>query len=160
MAAPVCRSWFGARDGLPAHGFVRTRLWQLRTSAPDASGQVVLRLGLNDDASTRALWDFAFELELMVTVGATLTMALISRNTGGQPFTITDALHIPAHAVRRNLQRRARSGHDCTGPVAHAVGPSFSALNKTAPCCGQLLWPGTWRYQRDAKIRLACLRGE
>jgi glucose-6-phosphate 1-epimerase len=90
---PVCWPWFGAREGLPAHGFVRTRLWQVRATSMDAAGQVVLRLGLQDDADTRALWDHAFDLELVVTVGATLTLALISRNTGDRPLTITDALH-------------------------------------------------------------------
>jgi glucose-6-phosphate 1-epimerase len=54
---------------------------------------VVLRLGLQDDADTRALWDHAFDLELVLTVGATLGMSLISRNTGDQPFALTDALH-------------------------------------------------------------------
>ena len=90
---PVCWPWFGAREGLPMHGFVRTRLWQVRATSMDAAGQVVLRLGLQDDADTRALWDHAFDLELVVTVGATLTMALITRNTGDRPLTITDALH-------------------------------------------------------------------
>jgi glucose-6-phosphate 1-epimerase len=90
---PVCWPWFGPREGLPMHGFVRTRLWQVRAASMDAGGQVMLRLGLQDDADTRALWDHAFDLELLLTVGATLTMALISRNTGDQPFTLTDALH-------------------------------------------------------------------
>ena len=90
---PVCWPWFGARDGLPAHGFVRTRVWELRDTTQDASGQVVLRIGLVDDASTRALWGHAFDLELIVTVGQTLSMALVTRNTGTAPFTITDALH-------------------------------------------------------------------
>ncbi len=90
---PVCWPWFGAREGLPAHGFVRTRVWELRDTTQDASGQVVLRMGLVDDASTRALWDHAFDLELIVTVGLTLSMALVTRNTGTAPFTITDALH-------------------------------------------------------------------
>ena len=90
---PVCWPWFGAREGLPMHGFVRTRLWQVRDASLDAAGQVVLRLGLQDDADTRALWDFAFDLELVLTIGANLTLALISRNTGAQPFTLTDALH-------------------------------------------------------------------
>lgn len=90
---PVCWPWFGAREGLPAHGFVRTRLWQVREASIDPAGQVVLRLGLQDDADTRALWDQAFDLELLVTIGTTLSMTLISRNTGDQPFTITDALH-------------------------------------------------------------------
>ena len=90
---PVCWPWFGARDGLPMHGFVRTRLWQVRAASMDAAGQVVLRLGLQDDADTRALWDHAFDLELLLTIGATLSMTLISRNTGDQSFTLTDALH-------------------------------------------------------------------
>ncbi len=90
---PVCWPWFGARDGLPAHGFVRTRMWQVRHTAQDSQGQVVLRLGLTDDASSRALWPHAFDLELVVTVGRTLTMALITRNTGSTPLTLTDALH-------------------------------------------------------------------
>lgn len=90
---PVCWPWFGARDGLPAHGLVRARLWEVRATTQDAAGQVLLRLGMTDDASTRALWDFAFDLELLVTVGPTLTLALATRNTGTAAFTITDALH-------------------------------------------------------------------
>ena len=90
---PVCWPWFGPREGLPMHGFVRTRLWQVRETSLDADQQVVLRLGLQDDTDTRTLWDFAFDLELVLTVGATLTIKLISRNTGDQPFTLTDALH-------------------------------------------------------------------
>ncbi len=90
---PVCWPWFGAREGLPAHGFVRTRLWQVREASMDPAGQVVLRLGLQDDADTRALWDHAFDLELLVSIGTTLSLTLTSRNTGEQPLTITDALH-------------------------------------------------------------------
>jgi glucose-6-phosphate 1-epimerase len=90
---PVCWPWFGARDGLPMHGFARTRMWQVRETALDATGQVVLRLGLQDDADTRALWDHAFDVELVMTFGTTLDMSLISRNTGDQAFTLTGALH-------------------------------------------------------------------
>ena len=90
---PVCWPWFGAREGLPAHGLVRTRLWDVRSAGQDAAGRVVLRLGMSDDASTRALWDFAFDLELCATVGSTLSLALSTRNTGAAAFTITQALH-------------------------------------------------------------------
>jgi glucose-6-phosphate 1-epimerase len=90
---PVCWPWFGARDGLPMHGFARTRMWQVRAASTDTAGQVVLRLGLQDDAETRALWDHAFDVELVMTIGTTLSMSLVSRNTGDQPFTLTDALH-------------------------------------------------------------------
>jgi glucose-6-phosphate 1-epimerase len=90
---PVCWPWFGARDGLPMHGFARTRLWQVRAASTDVAGQVVLRLGLQDDTDTRALWNHAFDLELVLTIRATLGVSLISRNTGDQSFTLTDALH-------------------------------------------------------------------
>ncbi len=90
---PVCWPWFGAKAGSSAHGFVRTRQWQVRAASVDTAGEVALRLGISDDASTRAIWDFAFDLELVVTVGTTLTMALITRNTGSVPFSITQALH-------------------------------------------------------------------
>lgn len=90
---PLCWPWFGPLADKPMHGFVRTLVWQVRGAELDASGQLVLRLGLTDDASTRALWDFAFDLELVVTVGSTLTIALTTRNTGDVPFSINQALH-------------------------------------------------------------------
>lgn len=90
---PVCWPWFGAVPGQAMHGFVRTLMWQVRASELDANGQVVLRLGIHDNASTRALWDHAFDLELVVTVGTSLTMSLVTRNTGDAPVTLTQALH-------------------------------------------------------------------
>lgn len=90
---PVCWPWFGDRPGQGMHGFVRTRLWELRHTALDAQGQVSLRLGLQDDAATRAVWDHAFDLELLVTVGTTLTLQLTTRNTGTEALTLTEALH-------------------------------------------------------------------
>lgn len=90
---PVCWPWFGALADKGTHGFVRTRLWQMRESRLDATGQIMLRLGIRDDASTRAIWDQSFDLELVVTVGQTLTLKLITRNTGAEPMLITQALH-------------------------------------------------------------------
>jgi glucose-6-phosphate 1-epimerase len=102
---PVCWPWFGALAGKGAHGFVRTRMWQMRESRLDATGQIVLRLGIQDDATTRAIWDQAFDLELVVTVGQTLTLALITRNTSTTPMLITQALHT----------------YFCTGDIAHTT---------------------------------------
>ena len=90
---PVCWPWFGDLPGHSAHGLVRTRLWDLRETGLDASGQVCLRLGLQDDAITRAVWEHAFDLELQVTVGTTLHLVLTTRNTGSKSFTLTEALH-------------------------------------------------------------------
>ena len=90
---PVCWPWFGQLEGKGAHGFVRVRMWEVREAKTDLADTVVLRLGIKDDESTRAQWDHAFDLELIVTVGAALKMELVTRNTGDKPFTITDGLH-------------------------------------------------------------------
>lgn len=90
---PVCWPWFGPLPGQALHGFVRIRAWEVRSAHLDAGGQVSLRLGICGDTQTHALWNHAFDLELVVTVGQSLTMALTTRNTGAAPFTITQALH-------------------------------------------------------------------
>lgn len=90
---PVCWPWFGAGEpGKPAHGFVRTRMWQVRETGMLAQG-IYVKLGMDDSAETRAIWDHEFDLELIVVVAKMLTMELVTHNTGKSPFTITDALH-------------------------------------------------------------------
>lgn len=90
---PICWPWFGPLTGKPAHGFVRARPWQVRAVTLLHDGQVRLDLGLCDTLDTRALWPHAFDLELAVTVGATLRMALTTHNTGDTPIRISQALH-------------------------------------------------------------------
>jgi glucose-6-phosphate 1-epimerase len=90
---PVCWPWFGALEGKPAHGFVRTRMWEVRETREDLADTVVVRLGIKDDESSRAMWNHAFDLELIVTVGAALKIELLTRNTGDTPFAISEALH-------------------------------------------------------------------
>jgi glucose-6-phosphate 1-epimerase len=90
---PICWPWFGPKAGHAAHGFVRTRMWTLRETRLEPTGEVVVRLGTTDDDSTRAIWNHAFDLELTITVGSRLIMQLRSRNTGDRPFELTEALH-------------------------------------------------------------------
>lgn len=90
---PVCWPWFGPREGLPAHGFVRTRSWTLRRAAVDDGGVAHVTFGLVDDAQTRALWDHAFDLELQMHIGSTLELHLTTHNTGLTPMVLTQALH-------------------------------------------------------------------
>ena len=89
---PVCWPWFGVTDK-GAHGFVRTRMWEVREARTGLADTVELRLGIKDDESTRAIWNHAFDLELIVSVGAALKIELVTHNTGAAPFTITDGLH-------------------------------------------------------------------
>lgn len=100
---PVCWPWFGAGEaGKPAHGFVRTRMWEVRETGQGMAGSVFIRFGMKDDESTRALWNYAFDLELIVTVGAALKMELVTRNMGATAFEISEGLHTYFHVGNIN----------------------------------------------------------
>lgn len=93
---PVCWPWFGADpqdQGRPAHGFARNSLWTLAATKRVSESHTRITMRLGDSNVTRTLWPHAFELLLTVDVGDTLGVTLETRNTGDQPFTITQALH-------------------------------------------------------------------
>lgn len=93
---PVIWPWFGPHatdNSKPQHGFARTAEWQVSATEALADGRTQVQLQLVDSAATRALWPHAFELDLMITVGAELKIELTSRNTGDQPFSAGGALH-------------------------------------------------------------------
>ncbi|MBT9552553.1 MAG: D-hexose-6-phosphate mutarotase [Hydrogenophaga sp.] len=93
---PICWPWFGADPqglGRPSHGLARTRLWSVRDTATTPEGDTHITLDLMDTPETMAIWPHAFQLTLQITVGATLRLALTTRNTGETPFAITQALH-------------------------------------------------------------------
>jgi glucose-6-phosphate 1-epimerase len=93
---PVCWPWFGPDPeglGRPAHGFVRNRSWAVSGTESTADGDTRVILKLKDSTETREIWPRTFELTLAITVADTLTLELLTSNRGGQPFTITQALH-------------------------------------------------------------------
>jgi len=93
---PVCWPWFGPdpdAGGRPDHGFVRTADWQLLSTETMIDGSTRVRLGTRDNSETLSLWDRPFALEIEVTVGERLEIALMTRNTGDAPMTLTQGLH-------------------------------------------------------------------
>ena len=93
---PVCWPWFGPDPesrGRPDHGFVRARQWRLLMTEAMVDGATRVRLGTKDDDASRALWPHRFALEIEITVGPTLQLALTSRNLGDTPMTLTQGLH-------------------------------------------------------------------
>lgn len=93
---PICWPWFGPDPegkGRPGHGFVRNRQWELQGTEVLPNGSVRVRVGLSDSDETRAVWPHAFRLTLETTVGASLEVALITRNLGVAPFDLSQALH-------------------------------------------------------------------
>ena len=92
---PVCWPWFGPDPkGLqrPNHGFVRSHCWSvLKTSATDTETKVSLRF--LESYKKEKTWKQPFALTLEITVGKTLCLKLITRNTGDKAFSITQAFH-------------------------------------------------------------------
>jgi glucose-6-phosphate 1-epimerase len=93
---PVCFPWFRAKADnpkAPAHGFVRTREWQLDSVIAKEDGSVIAVFSTESDASTRLWWPHEFRLELRITIGVTLGLELTTTNTGSAPLSFEEALH-------------------------------------------------------------------
>lgn len=93
---PVCWPWFGADPddlGRPAHGFVRNRQWEVTGSESLGDGSTRVVLGLVDTDETREIWPHPFKLSIEITVGDSLKVALLTRNTSDESFTLSQALH-------------------------------------------------------------------
>lgn len=92
---PVCWPWFGVsgQEGLPAHGFVRNRLWQVDAIESLADGGTEIILTCHHDKDTLALWPHEFELRLHIHVGQTLKLSLVTKNLSDAPMTLTEAFH-------------------------------------------------------------------
>ena len=93
---PICWPWFGADPegkGRTAHGFMRNRMWSEWETRKNADGSTTVILGVESSPETLAIWPHAFRLAMEITVGKTLQLALVTRNTGDAAFTITQAMH-------------------------------------------------------------------
>ena len=93
---PVCWPWFGAHmseSSFPAHGFARTQAWQVKgtRTLDDGSTELILTMPIN--AALQPMWPYLAQLDLLINVGTSLKIALITRNLGDVDFCITEALH-------------------------------------------------------------------
>ena len=84
---PICFPWFGGKADdpkAPAHGFVRTKAWQLE-SITQAGGAVTVSMFAESSADTKRWWAADFRLVYRVTFDSELTLELEVTNTGGTP---------------------------------------------------------------------------
>jgi glucose-6-phosphate 1-epimerase len=92
---PICFPWFRAKvddPHAPAHGFVRTRTWQLE-SIMEKEGAVTVSMFIESDGQTRRWWPAEFRLVHRVTFGSELRLELACTNTGTTPLRFEEALH-------------------------------------------------------------------
>jgi glucose-6-phosphate 1-epimerase len=92
---PVCFPWFRNKADdpkAPAHGFVRTKAWQLDSVAKQGDA-VLVSLSTVSDEATRAWWPHDFQLTHNLTIGEELVQELVVSNTGNASLRFEEALH-------------------------------------------------------------------
>ena len=92
---PICFPWFGDKADdpkAPAHGFVRTKAWQLESIA-QAGEAVTVSMFTESDESTRKWWPADFRLVHRATFGRELRLELVVTNTGKTSLRFEEALH-------------------------------------------------------------------
>jgi len=93
---PICWPWFGdapINPSHPSHGFVRNNNWQVTAVETLNNADTKVTLDFFDSDKTREIWPYQFHLSLEITVSDSLTLNLVTRNTGNKFFSITEALH-------------------------------------------------------------------
>jgi len=98
--APICWPWFGphATDSkLSGHGYARTVPWAVLETQALPDGSTFLRFELIETEATQAQWPNASTVQLEVTVGQSLRLALVTKNTGSNAFVLGEALHTYFH---------------------------------------------------------------
>jgi glucose-6-phosphate 1-epimerase len=92
---PICFPWFRAKADdpkAPAHGFVRTKSWQIESIVDDEAG-VVVSMSMESDEQTRRWWPAEFRLVYRVVFGPELNLELVCTNTGKTDLRFEEALH-------------------------------------------------------------------
>ena len=91
---PVCWPRFGVLDkSMPAHGFSRTALFELKEVKELSASETKVALSLKDTRESRAIWNYKFELELIFCISNVLKVEMKTTNMSDEPFLITEALH-------------------------------------------------------------------
>jgi glucose-6-phosphate 1-epimerase len=92
---PICFPWFRAKANdpqAPAHGFARTKTWQLE-SIHQEDDAVVVSMMTESDEHTRRWWPGEFKLVHRVTFGSQLKLELLCTNAGTTTLHFEEALH-------------------------------------------------------------------
>ncbi len=92
---PVCFPWFGdyaEHPKAPAHGFVRTKAWQVG-SITKAGDAVTVSMFTESNEDTKTWWPADFRLVHRATFGRDLSLELVVTNAGRTSLRFEEALH-------------------------------------------------------------------
>jgi glucose-6-phosphate 1-epimerase len=187
---PVCFPWFRAKAddaNAPAHGFVRTKEWNLESVQAAGDGTVMVVCVTRSDVDSRRWWPYEFQLSHRITIGKTLGMELTATNTGSTAFRLEEALHtyfrvgdVAQVEVRGlegisfldnidgNRQKVQAGGLRLSGPVDNAYIDSRGAVEFSDPMLGRAVRTAkenssttiVWNPWRQGAAKLADLGDE
>ena len=106
---PICFPWFGGKADdptAPAHGFVRTKAWQLESIAEVGNG-VEVSMFTESGEDTKRWWPAEFRLNYRATFASELSLEMVVTNTGKTSLHFEEALHA-YHNVGDILKTRVR----------------------------------------------------
>jgi glucose-6-phosphate 1-epimerase len=92
---PICFPWFADKTddpNAPAHGFVRTKDWQLQSIA-QAGDAITVSMFTESNDATKRWWPADFQLAFRATFGSELNLELAARNTGTTSLRFEEAMH-------------------------------------------------------------------
>lgn len=93
---PVCWPWFGphaSEPTFPAHGYARTKPWEVTEVAALADGAHRLSFRLPRSEADARYWPHDTPLEIRYTLGAQVEIELLTHNAGAEPVVLGEALH-------------------------------------------------------------------
>ena len=123
---PICFPWFGDKPDdpkAPAHGFVRTKAWQLDSIVKEGDA-VTVSMFTEANNDTKQWWPAQFRLVHRATFGPALTLELVVTNTGTTLLRFEEALHT-YHRVA-DIQKARVEGLD----AVHYLDKTDSNRNK------------------------------
>lgn len=142
---PICWPWFGDHPSdaqAPAHGLARTRVWDWELLS-DSEDRTDLRLWLETDGSDPG-FPLTAQVELLISIGDSLVLALTTHNQSKQPFQLSQALH--SYFPVTDLSRAAIAGLDGHFYLDKLTGQSA-------------LWPSGFKIDQEID-RIVFDRGE
>jgi glucose-6-phosphate 1-epimerase len=92
---PICFPWFGGKADdpkAPAHGFVRTKAWQIESIAR-VEDAVRVSMFTESSEDTKKWWPAEFRAVYRVTFDSELSIELEVTNVGQAPLRFEEALH-------------------------------------------------------------------
>ena len=93
---PICWPWFGAhptKTSLLSHGYARVTPWKLTSIRTLTNGATELNLILTNSELGHTYCQNSVRLELKITIGRKLEIALKTINESEQEFILTEGLH-------------------------------------------------------------------